>query len=324
VALGTAALSVYRFNSHAPVQKTVAAAPVPAKPAAPAPVLPGEISLPGKVQAVHTLNVPVPVEGTIEEFIADVGEDVTKGEVLARIKSPKLANEATQAQLQAEQARAQIASLEASQISARLEISRAQADLERTKLELDRAQKEYERQKLMMSEGVTPRLVFEKSEQDYKRLKEQAQSQADAAKNATEHAASRIKELEEAHRVLEQKSTAFQEAQVETTAGEVNSPADGVVVSRRGKAGEPVTRAIKDLFQIAVDMKTLQVVVSADPETLARIHPGQIATIESPEAQTTAQGKVREVRADQVTVDFVNPSPIVRPVMAVNVKIKIT
>ena len=63
-------------------------------------------------------------------------------------------------------------------------------------------------------------------------------------------------------------------------AGEVNSPADGVVIARRGKLGQPVTTAISDLFQIAADPLTLEVVAAVEPQAAARIQSGQSAVIE--------------------------------------------
>jgi multidrug resistance efflux pump len=316
----SAAVAIYRARSKAP-PKAIVSAPAPATATATPPPS-AEIALPGKVSAIKFVNVPVPVDGTVEEFIVDVGEDVTRGEVLARIKSPKLASDQTGAQFGVERARAEVANLESAMLAARLEASRADGDAARSKLELDRAEKEYNRQKLMMSEGVTPRLVFEKAEQDYKNLKSTAQNQTEAAKNAAEHLVSLTKDLENAQAAQQKATASLQRADVETTAGEVTSPADGVVIARNGKAGDPVTRATKDFFQIAVDLTTLEVVVSADPQTLPRIHAGEAATIDVPEAMTSVVGKIREVKADQVYVEFASPSPIIRPGMAARVRIK--
>ena len=50
-----------------------------------------EITLTGAVQAAHVVDVPVPVDGTVEQFLAEVGQHVSEGEVLARIRNPRLA-----------------------------------------------------------------------------------------------------------------------------------------------------------------------------------------------------------------------------------------
>ena len=55
------------------------------------PPVPVAITLTGIIQATKVIKVAAPVEGTIQQFIADIGDDVVKGDVLARIeKSPGL------------------------------------------------------------------------------------------------------------------------------------------------------------------------------------------------------------------------------------------
>ena len=302
--------------------------PAPTKPAGPQivipPPAPAEVTLQGRIQAAKVINVGVPIDGTIEQFLAEIGDDVSQGEVLARIRNPKLATAQDSAQAEAERTRTRVAELEASLLSARLEVSRSDADATRAKLELDKAGKEYERQKLLFSEGITARLVFEKSEQDYNTLKTQVQTMAETSKKASERVASLNKELAVSQQLLERRTTAFQDAQLERSSGEVDAPADGVVISRRGEVNRPVTRSVTDLFQIAVDLETLQAIVSPDAQTLRRIHPGEIAVVEIAETQSTAQGKVTEVKPGEVVIEFASPSPSIRPAMAARVTIKLS
>src|SRR5690349_42962 len=65
----------------------------PAKSAAaiqPAPAQPTEISLPSTVKAAVTVPVPVPIEGKIESFHVEVGDDVYEGQPLAQVRSQSL------------------------------------------------------------------------------------------------------------------------------------------------------------------------------------------------------------------------------------------
>ena len=78
---GTAFL--YR-KSYAPHPKPAPAPPVVAAP-------PPEISVTGKIEATKIVSVPVPVDGIIEQLVADIDDDVVPGDVLARIKNPKIA-----------------------------------------------------------------------------------------------------------------------------------------------------------------------------------------------------------------------------------------
>ena len=68
----------------------------------------------------------------------------------------------------------------------------------------------------------------------------------------------------------------------------------------------------------------LQVTAAADSATIEKIHPGQPAAVEIVNVPGTIAGKVREVKPDNVTIDFASPSPAVRPGMTARVKIKLS
>jgi multidrug resistance efflux pump len=320
-AVAATALFLTRSKPHAAVTRP-ALAPASTIPAA-APAAP-EIAVSGQVQAANVVNVPAPVDGTVEALMADVGDVVIEGKLLARIKNPKLASAEAIAQSEAESARNRISELEAALIAARLEVSRSEADQMRAKTEFEKAEKEFKKQEQMFRQGITARLVYEKSQQDYNALKADSERLAEAAKNARNHVASLTDELQAAPKDLEQKKAALDEARAESGAGDVRSPAEGIIVARCCQVGESVNSASSNLFQIAGDLTALQVTASADSATIERIHPGQIAVIEIPSVQATIQGKVREVQPEQVIIEFSSPTPGVRPGMTARVKIKLS
>ena len=300
-------------RSHTTPPKVVPPVQAVAPPPAPA-----EISLTGKIQATKVVNVAPPVDGTIEQFVTDVGDDVTEGEVLARIKNIKLENAQEKQQLDVERAQNQVSGLEAAVRNARLEVSRSEADAARSKGEFERAEKEYAKQQMMIREGVTPRLVFEKAQQDYNRLKVESDSMADVAAKAAERVAALTRELESARKNFTQRQMALEQSGGEEATGEVYAPADGVVIARRGQQGEQVTRKMADLFQIAVELNALEVAVPADT---SQIRVGQAAVIEVKDVPGTITGKVREIKASQAFVAFTNTSAAVRPGMTAQVRI---
>src|SRR5262249_42717775 len=103
------------------------------------------------------------------------------------------------------------------------------------------------------------------------------------------------------------------------------SPVDGVVIGRRGQAGEMVDRSVRDLFQIAVMMSAMEVVVNPQPAVLNRIHPGQSVSIiiaEAPNGEIA--GTVREIRDGQAVIEFISPTPAIRPGLSAQVRIKLT
>jgi multidrug resistance efflux pump len=85
-----------------------------------------------------------------------------------------------------------------------------------------------------------------------------------------------------------------------------------------------VNQDLKDLFQIAVELSSLEVVVEPEPPVLERIRPGQEAVIQVAEIPGEGlPGKVREIKSGQVVVEFVSPSPAVQPGLTAQVRIKL-
>lgn len=312
VLLALAAVGIFTFHrSEAPP------APLPvASVAAP------EITLTGTIQAAHVVNVPVPVDGAVDQFMANVGQHVSEGQVLARIRNPRFAAALQMAKLDAEQAQNHLSQLESALIAARLEVSRSEADAMHTKSDLDQAEKAFERQQTMFRDGVTPRLAYQKAEREYESLKAAAQNLATTAKKAADRVDSTTKELDPARRAVAQKTSDLEDAEAEMAVGEVNSPAEGVVIERRGKLGQPVATTISDLFQIAVDPPVLEVVAGVQSQMAGRIHLGQAVEIAIASVQSPMAGTVRELKSGQVFIDIPNLSPGVARGMAIHIRIK--
>ena len=318
-ALGTIAVRVNRPKSRvAPTEPAPIASA--AAPAAPAIV---EITLAGRVQAANVVNVTSPVDGTIEQLMAGAGDTVIEGRILARVSNPKLAADRAMAEMELERRSNRIAQLDSAVIAARLEISRSEGDASRSRLELQRAEKEYQRQQLMFREGITPRVVYEKSQQDYNALKTDSEQLAEAAKNAVNRAGDLSAELASARRDLEQQKAALEQSRVQSAAGDVLSPAEGIIVGNCCQAGDTVT-ASTTLFQISSDLTKLEVTALADSATAARLHPGQPAIVEIANVPGVIAGRVREIDAGQVVVEFTSAFSAVRPGMMARVKIKVS
>jgi multidrug resistance efflux pump len=261
------------------------------------------------------------VDGIIDQFMADKGQHVSEGEVLARIRNPRLAAGEQAARLDAEQAQNHLSQLESALLAARLEVSRSEADAVRVRSELGQAEKTLERQQTMFREGVTSRLAYEKAEHDYNSLKAESEKLAATAQRAADRVDSTTQELDPARKMLAQKTSNLEDAQAESAVGEVNSLADGLVIARRGKRGEPVTTAISNLFQIDADPGALEAVAGVEPQVAMRIHPGQVVAMQIDGVPSSAAGTVREVKSGQVFIDIQNPAPATLLGMTVRIKL---
>jgi len=310
-----AASAWFIFRQGAAPKASIQAA-TPPKPVAPAPV-----SLTGSIEARKVVPVAAPIDGIVDALFADVGQEVEHGQLLARMKSARLGAVLDDETSRAESAQSRLNDIEASIIAARLESSRAAADLTRAKNEFERADKAYQRQSMLMKEGATPRLVFEKSQRDYETAKQDYENKTALSEQAESRQDALAREREAAKRALDERNLALDQAKADVSSGDLVSPVDGVVVGRHGQPGEEVSPTTTDFFQIAVELGSLSVAVDPPPPVLARIRPGQQAFVHVAEYPEDLPGSVREIRGTQAIVDFTSPSAVIRPGLTANVRI---
>lgn len=286
---------------------------------------PDEISCTGKVQAAFLVPVPATIDGSIEEFLAEPGQEVYEGQLLARLKNTVLESARDSAAGELERAQTRVQRLEAAIIQARLEASRARADAMRSKIESDRLEKIFLRQQLLHREGAAPRLVFEKAQKEYDEARSESSGLDAVSRNAEDQVMVQTRELDAARKTFDEKSQAFDQAKTDLAAAEVHAPVDGLLVSRHGEVGQEITREVKDLFQIAVDLSVLEVSAEADPQSAAFVQPGQPVAVQLVEAGSEAlPGVVKDVNGTHIRIEFRNPSPAVKPGLTAQVRIRIS
>jgi HlyD family secretion protein len=304
------------LRAHKPKSPKVASVPSAA-------VEPNGISLTGRVQPRASILVAAPLEGTLESFFVDVNQEVYRGQLLGRIRSGTLETAEQQAQLVLDKAETRVTTLSGDQLAARLEASRATVDQSRARTEVERLEKAYRQQKGLWEAGATPRLTFEKAEKDYTAARTAIEHVDTIARQASDRAAAVEAAIEDASRAVADATAALEHAKTELSTAEVHSPADGIVMARRGQPGDPEDPSIKDLLQIGTELTSLQVLLTPDPATLARIHAGQAVTVRVPElAPDEIPGIVREIRGSDVIVDFASPTAATKLDLAAQVRIK--
>ncbi len=301
-------------------------------PAAPAPtggaavIATPEARLSGTIRPQHVVSVGAAVSGNVEAFLVDVGQEVFQGQVLARIGAGGLESEREAAVHALESSQDMVSKAEAAVASARMEASRAAADAQRARMDLDRVQKVYVRQQTLHAAGATPRLTYEKAEQEYQAALQEAEIMGKAERAANDNVQEAILALDRARQTLADRNRQLEDAQGALEEAEVRAPVDGLVVGRKGDVGKPAEEAGNDLFQIATDIYALEVVVEPPPPMLKRIHPGQQALVSVLDLQTGGMpGGVKEVKdkEGQVIVEFTSTIPAVRPGMRADVRLKL-
>ncbi len=302
-----------------------------AQPAQPAPAVAANrsaetyVSLPARIEAQHVVPVEAALGGVVEELLVDVGAEVYQGQLLARIGSQVLTTARESAHTSLESVRARVSKLEAALIAARLEASRARADAERARSEMDRTDRIHQRQKMLYGEGATPRLTYERAAKEAAGARTEFTSLDVLARQAEERVASILADLDGQRKVMTDRARELEDAEEYLSAGEIRAPADGIVVSHRGEVGKRIGEdGNLELFRIAVNTSQLQAVVDAEPQALARLVPGDEAMLFF--ADVPGEGIVGTVAAiadDHALVHFTSPTPIIRPGMTAQARLRL-
>ena len=202
----------------------------------------------------------------ITEILAEEGDRVAAGQVLARLARDTL--DATIAQNAAQISRAEAA------------ISQAESQIVESDANRRQAEAAYNRTRDLLASGAASRETFD--------LREAANritaSRVTAAQNA----------LLVARADLALAQAQGSELQIRLARTELRAPAGGIVSRRTARLGAVITMAAEPLFRIIADGA---IELEGDvPETqLARLHPGQPASIPGADASPPRAGHVRLV-----------------------------
>jgi HlyD family secretion protein len=296
------------------------------KPAPAAPIAPPspEVRLSGKIRARNVIDVAPPVEGVVGAFFVDVGQEVFEGQLLARISNEGLDTGQQIAQRTLDSAQSRLETIESDLVSARLEASRSRADATRASAEFERLDKIYRRQQMLLAEGATPRLTYEKANRDFDLAQTEFRNLERVAGAAESHIAGLVKSLDAVKREVADKSADLEKTKAGVGAAEVLSPVQGIVIARNGEVGQAVALDKPDFFRIATELSQLEVVLDPDPHSMSRIQPGQAALVSLPDQAAEGMlGTVKSIEGAQVIVAFANPNPAVKPGMTAQVRIKV-
>ncbi len=281
----------------------------------------GEATIAGTIRPQHIVPVKPAMDGNLDAFLVDVGQEVFEGQALARIGASglELARGAAEAAMSA--AQDQVTHAESAVAAARMEWSRADADRERSAMALDREQQVWDRQQTLFRAGASSRQAYDKAQRDFENARQDSEIMDKAARASSEQLSALQNSLSAARKNLAERNRDVEAAQNNMQSAEVRSPADGLVVARNGEPGKP---AAGDLFEIATDMFALEVVLEPPPSVLTRLRPGQQALVLIPDLQSAGiTGTVKAINGGEVLVDFECTLPAVKPGMPADVRFKL-
>jgi HlyD family secretion protein len=198
---------------------------------------------------------------------------------------------------------------------ARANLIRAEADLERLRVALDDARSKLSRARELSEKKLIAQMDLEAAEVAVRSAEAQLRSQQAGVTQS--QASLRQNQVNLAHTVIE-------------------SPIDGLVISRNVDVGQTVAASMSapTLFVLAADLTKMQVLASLDESDVGRIRPGQVVRFRVDAFPTEEfTGNVTQVRLQPTTVqnvvtyqtviDVPNPGLKLKPGMTANVSIEI-
>lgn len=274
----------------------------------------------GTLNPVKSVLVGSQVSGQIKELFVDFNSVVKQDQVIARIDPESFELRVRQAMADLEATRATVLTQMAGVGAQRAEVSRSEVNLADVK-------RDYERKQLLVEKGFVSTADRDKSLAVYNGAQEQlktARAQLAVAEAQAKNAAA----------VVKQRESQLAQARVDLDRTIIRAPVDGVVIKRSVDAGQTVAASLQapELFQIAQNLREMQVEASIDEADVGRTKVDQSATftVDSFPGRTFS-GKVMQVRKAALVVQNVvtyivvisaaNPDLQLLPGMTANVRI---
>jgi multidrug efflux pump subunit AcrA (membrane-fusion protein) len=225
-----------------------------------------------KPQVGAEVRVGARISGKVQRLRANIGDVVTKGQVVAELEKADLEATVAQRQAELELARAKLAAVESMLPQ---EIEKAESELTRCQATLALSEQDFRRQTELLAVKGVSRDEWERSEE---RLKV-AQAALTTARKSLELARTRYKEEQKQCTAdVARADSALKNAQVVLSYATLTAPISGVIGSVSTQEGETVAVGLNaPTFVTIVDLKRLQVDAMVDEVDIGKVHPGQQA-----------------------------------------------
>ncbi|MEZ5649509.1 MAG: efflux RND transporter periplasmic adaptor subunit [Burkholderiaceae bacterium] len=217
----------------------------------------------GKLSPVVTVQVGSQISGTIAELDADFNSQVSEGQVIARIDADTFKAKVEEAQADVQVAKAALTVQEAALDEGAAEINSARAALTNAEQDLARKRTLLER-----------RIAAQSTVDDAVSVYEQARARLAAARAALGRQRAQV---ENSRAQVAAREAILHSRELDVRRTTIRSPVDGVVISRNVDVGQTVAASLQApvLFQIARDLRAMQVEANIDEADIGRIAEGQ-------------------------------------------------
>jgi RND family efflux transporter MFP subunit len=277
------------------------------------------LTLPGSVEGVQEVTIYARTNGYLTQRLADIGDRVEAGQLLAEIDSPETDREL-------EQARANLAQTRSAYMQSRANLEQARAALVQNQTNANFARVSSNRWQQLQQQGAVSQQAFDEKQAAYdaNRANVKAAESVIAANQASVESASANIQASEANVRRLEAMAAYKH---------ITAPFNGVITARNVDTGALISAGSGGnnavwLYKIA-QPSTLRIFVNVPQSEIASVRPGQPVTITVRELpKQVFKGKVvRTARALDATartlrseVEIANPGSKLLPGMFAQVQ----
>lgn len=276
----------------------------------------------GTLTPVTTVLVGSQLSGQIVEILVDYNSQVKAGQIVARLNSDQIRTRRDAAQADLEQAKADLIVKRAQLERARTARTKAdsvirdiEAQRDRTTAQLTDAKRTFDRQNELFSRSTG-------SQQNLDTARTQVEIQtATLASNEAQLASARAElkgldadiqlaegQVQSGVALIGSREAKLRDILIDLERTDIRSPVDGVVVQRQVDLGQTVAASLSapTLFQIAQDLRTIDIYANIDEADVGRLKPGQpVSFTVNAYPNRSFQGRVEMVRLGAQTIQNV-------------------
>ncbi len=276
----------------------------------------------GTLTPMTTVLVGSQLSGQIVEILADYNSQVKAGQIVARLNSDQIKTRRDAAQADVAQAkadlqvkRAQLDRARSTRLKANSTVRDLEAQRDRTAAQLADAKRTFERQNELFNRNTG-------SQQALDTARTQVEVQVATLASSEAQIASAKAELngldadillaegqvQSGEALISQREAKLKDILIDLERTDIRSPVDGVVVQRQVDLGQTVAASLSTptLFQIAQDLRTIDIYANVDEADVGRLKRGQPVTFTvNAYPSRTFEGRVEMVRLGAQTIQNV-------------------
>jgi HlyD family secretion protein len=276
----------------------------------------------GTLTPMTTVLVGSQLSGQIVEILADYNSQVKAGQIVARLNSDQIKTRRDAAQADVAQAkadlmvkRAQLDRARSTRLKANSTVKDLEAQRDRTAAQLADARRTFERQNELFNRNTGAQQALDTARTQVEvQVATLASSEAQVASAKAElnglDADILLAEgqVQSGEALISQREAKLKDILIDLERTDIRSPVDGVVVQRQVDLGQTVAASLSTptLFQIAQDLRVIDIYANIDEADVGRLKPGQPTSFTvNAYPNRTFEGRVEMVRLGAQTIQNV-------------------